>query len=97
MKEIISCCGVVCTSCEYYPETCSGCPAIEGKAFWLEYTGGDICGIYECCILERKKPHCGKCGELPCHRYFDTPDPTKTPEENKTDFRRQMEQLKRMG
>ncbi len=96
MKEIISCCGVDCTSCEYYPEICAGCPAIEGKAFWLEYTGGAICDIYKCCILEKKLPHCGKCEELACHRYFDTPDPTKTQEENEADFKRQMKQLRRM-
>lgn len=40
MKEIISCCGVVCTSCEYYPEICAGCPAIEEKPSGLSIPAG---------------------------------------------------------
>lgn len=95
MKEVISCCGVVCSKCQYYPTECKGCPAIKGKAFWLEYTGQEICEIYECCINVKKLPHCGKCEKLPCDKYNGS-DPTKTTEENNNDFIMQLEKLHSM-
>ena len=95
MKEIISCCGVVCSGCEYYPETCGGCPAIEGRVFWTAYTGDAVCPIYQCCVTEKMLPHCGLCGELPCTRY-DLDDPTKSPEQNRADLESQMATLKKL-
>lgn len=95
MGKIISCCGTICTDCEYYPGACAGCPEIEGKAFWLEYTGGAVCEIYDCCVRQRQYAHCGACQELPCSRY-QLEDPTKSAEENARDSQRQMEQLAKM-
>ncbi len=54
MNKIISCCGVICSKCEYYPIDCKGCPIIKGQVFWLEYTGEKICGIYDCCVNTKK-------------------------------------------
>lgn len=51
MDKVISCCGVVCTECKSFLTDCKGCPEIKGKVFWLEYTGEDICDIYNCCVL----------------------------------------------
>lgn len=95
MEKIISCCGVVCSECQYFPEACSGCPAIKGQVFWLEYTGGTVCDIYECCVNTKKLVHCGKCEKLPCNRYNGS-DPTKTAEENENDFIKQLAQLRLM-
>lgn len=95
MKKIISCCGCVCSECLYYPNDCAGCPSIEGQAFWLEYTGGAVCEIYECCVLQKKLSHCGQCAELPCARY-DLKDPTKTEEENTIEQRNRLETLRRL-
>ncbi|MBC2396246.1 DUF3795 domain-containing protein [Clostridium tetanomorphum] len=95
MEKIISCCGVVCSECKFFLEDCEGCVGIKGKPFWLKYIDEDICNIYDCCINERKLEHCGKCMDLPCERYFKD-DPTKSPEENAEDRRRQLEQLKFM-
>lgn len=94
-EKVISCCGVVCSDCEYYPDSCQGCPSIEGKPFWLEYTGAQVCDIYQCCMNEKQFGHCGHCSQLPCHLYEGN-DPTKTEEENEEDFRKQMVQLKKM-
>lgn len=96
MDQIVSCCGVICSECAYYPKECGGCPAIRGKVFWLEYTGGEVCPIYDCCVNGKKLPHCGRCTALPCSRY-EQEDPTKSPEENTADFRRQMAQLNHMA
>jgi hypothetical protein len=95
MDKIISCCGVVCSECTYFSKDCTGCPEIKGKVFWLHFTGEDICDIYDCCINKRHLQHCGKCEFLPCKRY-SRDDPTKSPEENAEDHRKQIEQLKSM-
>jgi len=84
MEKKMSCCGTICSDCEYYPAACQGCAEIKGKVFWLEYTGEICCDIYECCINQRKYEHCGQCEE----------DPTKTKEENEADHAMQMKNLK---
>ena len=96
MEEILSCCGVACTQCEYSEAACQGCPAIEGKVFWLEYTGEDICPIYKCCVLEKGLAHCGGCEALPC-AFYDGEDPTKTAAQNQEDHRKQLEKLRAMA
>ena len=53
MEKKISCCGTVCSDCEYYSADCQGCGEIKGKVFWLEYTGESCCDIYECCINQK--------------------------------------------
>lgn len=95
MDKVISCCGIVCSECQYYPTECKGCPTIKGIAFRLEYTGEEICAIYECCVNQKILSHCGKCDELPCNRY-DGSDPTKTKKENEDDFIKQLEKLRFM-
>lgn len=95
MRKIISCCGVVCSECGYFASECDGCPAVKGKVFWLEYTGEEVCDIYDCCMKVKGLVHCGQCPQLPCERY-EREDPTKTAEENSEDFRKQLEQLRGM-
>lgn len=95
MDKIISCCGVVCSECRFFPEECKGCPEIKGNVFWLQYTGETVCSIYDCCINNKHLEHCGKCASLPCEKYSND-DPTKSPEENAEDRRKQLEQLKSM-
>lgn len=92
MGKKMSCCGMICSECEYYPAECQGCREIKGKVYWLEYTGESCCDIYECCNNQRKYEHCGQCEELPCRRY-ERDDPTKTPEENAADFSMQIKNL----
>ncbi|MGX8852378.1 DUF3795 domain-containing protein [Amedibacillus sp. YH-ame10] len=95
MDKVISCCGVVCSECQYYPTDCEGCPKIKGHAFWLQFTDEEVCAIYECCVNQKDLSHCGKCKKLPCKRYDGT-DPTKSEEENTNDFIKQLEQLRSM-
>lgn len=91
MDKIISCCGVICSECSHDPTGCKGCPIVRGQVFWLEYTGEKVCGIYDCCVNNKKLGHWGKCEKFPCDR-FNGSDPTKTPEENKNDFINQLAQ-----
>ncbi|RGU92523.1 DUF3795 domain-containing protein [Clostridium sp. AF15-17LB] len=95
MEKIISCCGVICSECQYFPKECSGCPTVRGHVFWLEYTGEEVCEIYKCCVNEKNLAHCGECEMLPCDNYNGS-DPTKTKEENENDFIKQLAQLRVM-
>lgn len=94
MEKIMSCCGMICSDCEYYPADCRGCREIKGKVFWLEYTGEDCCEIYKCCIKQNGYRNCGECAELPCSHY-ENDDPTKTKEENEADHCMQMKNLEK--
>lgn len=96
MEGKISCCGMICSDCEYYPADCQGCGEIKGNAFWLEYTGESCCEIYDCCVNQRGYQNCGQCKELPCSRY-ESDDPTKSPEENAADHCMQMKNLEEYG
>ena len=87
-----SCCGTICTECEYYPNECAGCQAVQGKVFWLGFTGEDVCGIYDCCIHQKKLLHCGLCKALPCKRY-ELSEPTKSEAENQANLERQLFRL----
>jgi len=95
MEKIISCCGVVCSECEYFPNNCKGCPEIKGNVYWLKHTGENICSIYQCCVNEKQFPHCGMCSNVPCYLY-ERGDPTKTAEENRKILEKQISQLKLM-
>lgn len=96
MKDIVSCCGIVCSKCSYYPDDCPGCTTIKGKAFWLQFTGGDICSIYDCCINQNRYSHCGKCTHFPCEHFLHASDPTKSKEENDAILKNQIIQLRSM-
>ena len=54
MENIVACCGCICNECPYYQKECGGCPKIQGKPFWLEYTGEERCNIYRCCVEEKE-------------------------------------------
>ncbi|WMI82202.1 DUF3795 domain-containing protein [Anaerotignum sp. MB30-C6] len=82
MGELISCCGVICSLCQYFPKDCRGCSAIQGKAFWLAFTGEKVCNIYQCCVKEKGFHNCGQCKDLPCNFFAQAYDPTKTKKEN---------------
>ena len=51
MEQIMSCCGFICSECDFYPEKCKGCSEIKGKAFWLAYTGESVCRMYDLSLI----------------------------------------------
>lgn len=95
MKEIVNCCGAVCSECQHYQKECQGCPEIKGQAYWLEYMPESNCAIFECCKILKQYPHCGKCSALPCN-YYDLDDPAKSVDENAKYHRKRIERLKKM-
>ncbi len=97
MEKSISCCGIVCPECQYYPNDCAGCPALRGKVFWLQYVEAEVCPIYQCCVGEKKLKHCGLCSELPCEHWKRFEDPNMTAEERVEGEKRQISLLKELS
>lgn len=97
MERSISCCGIVCSECQYYPKECAGCPALKGKVFWLQYVEAEVCPIYQCCVEEKKLDHCGQCGKLPCERWKRFEDPNMTAEESAEGEKRQISLLQKLS
>lgn len=93
MEQIMSCCGFICSECDFYPEKCKGCSEIKGKAFWLAYTGESVCRMYDCCVNKKGLAHCGMCGELPCERFCQN-DPNYSDEENEAERKVRVQRLK---
>ncbi|WP_313523900.1 DUF3795 domain-containing protein [Anaerotignum sp.] len=97
MGTFISCCCVDCSQCQYFPKDCQGCSKIQGKAFWLAFTGEKVCNIYQCCITVKNFLHCGQCDELPCAFFTQAHDPTKTKEENQEILAQQLTILRNLN
>lgn len=95
MEKFISCCGVICSDCEYFPHDCKGCPEMKGKVFWLQFTGEAIYQLYDCCINQKRNEHCGKCPSLPCEHY-NKDNPIKSREENQMILEKQLKNLSQM-
>ena len=68
-KKIQTVCGYSCSDCEHHTRECPGCTKMKGRPFWTSYVGIDQCAIFQCCMTERKLPHCGKCPDLLCERF----------------------------
>ncbi len=62
-------CGTSCNTCDHHKKECPGCDETKGKPFWTAFIGIDRCAIYDCCVNDRKLPHCGKCPDLMCERF----------------------------
>jgi hypothetical protein len=73
--KIQTVCGSSCSDCDHLKKECPGCGATKGKPFWTAYVGVDCCPVYDCCVNDRKLPHCGKCPDLMCERFTRFKDP----------------------
>lgn len=92
-NNVLSPCGAVCAECEYYPLQCAGCGKIKGKVYWLEFTGAEVCPVYDCCVNNKKRKNCAACEKLPCEKF--TKDPTVSDEQNRENLRAMVQRLKR--
>jgi len=77
-KKIETVCGHSCTGCDHHRKECPGCETTKGKPFWTAFANVGCCLVYDCCVNERKLPHCGKCPDLVCERFTRFKDPGMT-------------------
>lgn len=85
-------CGAVCAECTLFPSECAGCFNIKGKVHWLQYTGQDVCAVYDCCVNDKRQLNCARCEYLPCEKF--TLDPTLSDKENRENLTRMINRLK---
>ena len=91
---MLTVCGTDCTTCPDYKKKCDGCQKIQGKVYWTKLIETDTCPIYKCVVSDKKLTHCGKCGQLPCHLFYDLNDPSYSDEEHLKGIKRRVSHLK---
>lgn len=79
MNDMISCCGLDCSTCYCFGEMCKGCNALCGKVFHVP--DGKACVIYHCCKTQNGYDSCKECDKLPCDLILGTRDPNMSEEE----------------
>lgn len=85
-------CGAVCAECNLFPAKCGGCRKIEGKVYWLQYAGFDVCPVYGCCVHGKGQKNCGACPDLPCEKFMR--DPTVSDEQNEANLQKMLSRLR---
>jgi hypothetical protein len=80
-KRIQTVCGYSCSDCDHHRKECAGCAKTGGKPFWTQFVNAAVCPVYDCCVNDRKLPHCGKCPELMCGRFSRFKDPGMSDEQ----------------
>jgi len=79
--KIETVCGYSCSDCDHLGNECPGCETTKGAPFWTKFANVDCCPVYDCCVNERKLPHCGECPELMCERFSRFRDPDMNAEQ----------------
>lgn len=80
-QKIETVCGFSCSNCDHLGNECPGCIKTEGKPFWTAFVDAACCPVYDCCVNDRKLPHCGKCPDLICERFTRFREPGVTDEQ----------------
>jgi len=92
--KIQTVCGYSCSDCEHLGNECPGCGKTHGKPFWTALAGTDCCPVYDCCVNDRKFPHCGKCPDLVCERFTRFKDPNVSDEKAATGLTERVQELR---
>ena len=88
-------CGIYCGDCHFLGDKCSGCTDVQGKPFYLEQFGMEVCQMYDCSVNRKGQEHCGYCDELPCETFLSTRDPAFTDEEFEAQLKQRQADLLR--
>lgn len=75
-------CGAVCAECGRFPEQCGGCRTIRGRVYWLEFTGGTQCPVYECCAA-KAPPRLRRMRKPALQPVYERSDPFRRAERGK--------------
>jgi hypothetical protein len=95
METLVSACGLNCSLCSWYPNTCSGCHSVKGSTFWAkEALPNKTCVLYSCAVNDKGYTDCGECDELPCKRFFELKDPNTSQEEHLASIQMRAARLK---
>ena len=89
-------CGTYCDGCEDYGVVCDGCRNRNGIPLWYHlYDKKEPCCYYQCC--ENKGKHdCSQCGQLPCDKFFEYPDPNMSDDFKQWWFKLRMDNFNKL-
>jgi len=90
---MLQACGANCEECPSFQKECQGCHVLQGKVYWAEYIGVEVCPVYQCC-QDKELAHCGGCAELPCKMWYELKDPTWSDEEQMASIKKRVQLLK---
>ena len=91
---MLSTCGIDCAACPSLNKECQGgCRALQGRVFWTQQIGVELCQLYKC-VTENKFNNCGECVKLPCDMWFSLKDPSLTEEQHKKSTTERVQRLK---
>ncbi|MEA4884024.1 MAG: effector binding domain-containing protein [Clostridia bacterium] len=71
---MLSVCGLLCSECDAFGESCGGCIEVAGRPSWTKDVGIDACELFEC-SANRGFDACGECDSVPCKRMIELRDP----------------------
>ncbi|HWQ61350.1 MAG TPA: DUF3795 domain-containing protein [Negativicutes bacterium] len=91
---MISVCGVNCVECPHLGQDCTGCDVLEGRVYWAQYIGADVCPIYKC-VKEKAYGNCGDCPQVPCGTWGSLKDPSWSEEEHQKSIQDRLSVLKK--
>jgi hypothetical protein len=86
-------CGACCDDCPRHGSECAGCEAIEGKVYWVQYIGADVCPVFKC-ARDKVLNNCGDCSDIPCELWFSLRDPQLSEEEHYKSIEERVSALK---
>ncbi|HII92483.1 MAG TPA: DUF3795 domain-containing protein [Methanosarcina sp.] len=92
---MICVCGVNCDGCPHLNNECTGCNAIEGKVYWAQHIGADVCPVYKC-VKEKGYQNCGDCSQIPCELWVSLKDPSLSEEEHQKSIQNRLLVLKEL-
>ena len=88
-------CGIKCGEYEACQAAgCSDCHTVQGKPFFLEDFGVEICPLYDCPVNKKGFNTCAECEELPCDIYYNWRDPSMSDEEHINSINERVKVLK---
>lgn len=96
-KKTETVCGYSCSDCDHKGNECRGCVRTMGSPFWTHFAGIETCPVYDCCVNDRKLPHCGRCPDLVCERFTRYTDPDMSPEQASDALIRMEQELRSRG
>jgi hypothetical protein len=95
MEPLVSACGLDCSTCPWYPNTCGSCISVKGSTFWARDAMPDkTCALFNCTLNERGYNSCGACAELPCKSFLELKDPNASQEEHLASISERIARLK---
>ena len=87
-------CGACCEGCCGYSKECGGsCEATQGRVFWAQYIGAEVCPVYQC-VKDNGYKNCGDCEKIPCETWFAVKDPATSDEDHKKSIEERVAKLK---